>query len=128
MQPVRREKSQAFAKMLNATQPASIVSTLEDGSKALVTYKPLTISNCTVDVGGTFLSQTQGDFATASAGGLLMNSTSATVQIAGNATFGGTRSALSAGQLAVLGNFHQTGSGTFAPIGFRSASSFLLLR
>ncbi len=78
---------------------------------------PLTISNCTVDVGGTFLSQTQGDFATASAGGLLMNSTSATVQIAGNATFGGTRSVLSAGQLAVLGNFHQSGTGTFAPTG-----------
>jgi diguanylate cyclase (GGDEF)-like protein/PAS domain S-box-containing protein len=45
MQPVSREKSQATAKMLNATRPASLVSTLADGSEALVTYQPLTTSN-----------------------------------------------------------------------------------
>jgi diguanylate cyclase (GGDEF)-like protein/PAS domain S-box-containing protein len=45
MQPATGDKSRAMSKIINATTAASIISTLEDGSEALITYKPMKMSN-----------------------------------------------------------------------------------
>jgi diguanylate cyclase (GGDEF)-like protein/PAS domain S-box-containing protein len=48
MQPATNDKSKAMGKLLNATNAASIISTLADGSEALVTYQSLKMSNWVV--------------------------------------------------------------------------------
>ncbi len=45
MQKVPRATSPAMAKVLNATMPGVTVSTLEDGSEVLISYRPLKMTN-----------------------------------------------------------------------------------
>ncbi|HEY4307264.1 MAG TPA: Ig-like domain-containing protein [Gemmatimonadaceae bacterium] len=69
--------------------------------------------NCIIDANGNFLSQNQGAFATTGGGGLIMNASAGRVEINGDATFGGTGSQLSDGQLYIYGSLHQLGGATF---------------